>query len=83
MHYHFGSKKFSFSVFSVIVIAAVGIAGHWLPEIVALYPTLVGGITAVAGLFLAGDVAAAHVASKVTLGAPVAPVPPEDPPAPV
>lgn len=86
---HFVSKKFFFSVYSVGALVVAAVATHWVPEIVAIYPALVGGITGVAGLFLAGDVAAHHVTTKgqiqglpLPLGA-VPQVPPVQEPAPI
>jgi hypothetical protein len=56
----FYSKKLAFSTFCVLVISGMAVASHWVPELAVLYQTFVGGISAIAGLYLAGDVAAAH-----------------------
>jgi len=42
------------------------VASQWLPVIVGLYPTFVGGIIGVLSLYLAGNVANKYVVNKTT-----------------
>jgi hypothetical protein len=58
------SRKLVFSVFSVATMVATWWVAGRNPALVPMYDTLVGGIVAVAGLYLAGSVGAKLVATK-------------------
>jgi hypothetical protein len=74
------SRKLAFSFFAVITIFAGWIIAGKYPAMAALYDTFVGGVVAIAGLFLTGSVATKWVGTK----APADPPKPkkEDPPKP-
>lgn len=61
----FKSRKLWFSVFAVATIfGGATLGAHWT-SFAPLYDTLVGGIVAVAGLFLTGQVATKWVNTKM------------------
>jgi xanthine/uracil permease len=64
------SRKLGFSVICVVVLASVAVVAAIFPAIAGVYPALVGGITGVAGLYLAGNIAEQHVESKLLRGIP-------------
>lgn len=57
-------RKLKFSIFAVGVIVLMGGAAAIWASVVPIYETLVGGVVAVAGLYLAGNVMNKAVASK-------------------
>ncbi len=69
-------EKFAFSVLSLIIMGGTAIVGAKVPAFAPLFPTLVGGIVAISGIFITGKVAHAYVDSKAIKGNPD---PDEDP----
>jgi disulfide bond formation protein DsbB len=62
------SRKLWFSVFSIAVIAVIGLAAGSYPGIVSIYSALVGGIVAVAGLYMTGNVTQKWVGAQAQPG---------------
>jgi hypothetical protein len=73
----FKSRKLWFSVFAVVALFLGAGLAAWLPSVAPLYGELVGGIVAIAGLFLTGSVATKWVGSKLAQALP--PKPPDAP----
>ena len=63
--WHFEDTRFVFPFFAIVVVVCGGVAIHWVPEIVAIYPSMVGAISTISGLFLAGDVMGQHLHNKL------------------
>jgi hypothetical protein len=60
----FKSRKLAFSIFTILcVFAGLVLAGFW-PTIQPMYDTLVGGVVAIAGLYLAGNIGQRFVATR-------------------
>lgn len=59
------SRKLWFSVFSIVTIALGGVAAAVWPAFLPVYETFVGGVVAISGLYLAGNVTQKLIGSKV------------------
>jgi len=64
MVWHLDDKKVAFSSFCVVVLMGAATSCHWFPELVGLYTSFVGGVTFIAGLYLAGNVASQHLSNQ-------------------
>jgi len=62
------SRKLGFSIICIAALAAVAVAAAKFPAMIGLYPVFVGGVTAVAGLYLSSNIASQHVDSKLQQG---------------
>lgn len=51
------SRKLWFAVFAMMLVVISGAGAVYLPTFASIYETLVGGIVAVAGMYLTGNVA--------------------------
>lgn len=78
----FKSRKFWFSVFITVVMLFAWLVAGVKPALAPLYDTLVGGLVALAGLYLTGSIATKWVGSKAPASPARAPDLEEPPPAP-
>ena len=81
MKTHLSSKKFFATSEALILTVLSGALCHWLPEMVALYPALVGGVTAITTAYLGSHLLAQHIETRAKPEDPVDPpaVPPTTP----
>jgi hypothetical protein len=73
------SRKFTFGVGATLLIVFVAlVAAKWVPAMIPMYDAMVGGIIALYGLFLGGNISGKHVIGKANVAAKKAVESPEE-----
>ncbi len=64
--YSFWSRKFVTTIAGLLLVSAVFFSTVWLPMLVGLYPTYVGAVIGILGVYMGGNVANKYVVGKQT-----------------
>lgn len=62
--YSFWSRKFIATMVGLILVSLGALATVWLPILVGLYPTYVGAVIGVLGLYMGGNIVNKYVVGK-------------------
>lgn len=60
----YSSRKFILTIFTIILLTTVSLAGIIYPAVVAILPTFVGGLLGILSLYFTGNVVNKYVAGK-------------------
>jgi len=60
----FASRKFLLTVFSIILLTIVSLAGIIYPAVAAILPTFIGGLLGILSLYFTGNLMNKYVAGK-------------------
>lgn len=60
----FASRKFMLTIFAIILLTIIALAGIIYPAVVAILPTFVGGLLGILSLYFTGNVVNKYVTGK-------------------
>lgn len=64
MDNHLNDERFAFGIIALVLMVLFGVLSHWVPELIPLYTTFVGGATAVVAAYLGANAYGRHLEGR-------------------